>query len=297
MEAFSALLSLCEGNPSVTDRFPSQRPVTGSFDVFFDLRLNNRLSKQSGRLWFETPSRSLWRHCNRIVTYKNLTDSESQLYLLLVLFDAHIVCGTEAVCRAEFLCRQSSSPHFWQPSSPRLSPPCTPYWFKVSSHFNKIFPRNCARNSLRVQFFRYHENTLPRQRQRHEQHAASWINVEYQIKTQTPTGNWCCLFVAPSTTGVMPDTQNCGCTCTGKRSHSQSNTLGIHFTEGLWNHNWNIVEFVCVCESRYLGPIRSLFLVCQDSWAVVTWTKLWVDMNIVFEAQLWEFWKKKLLTA
>ena len=44
--------------------FPSQRPVTQSFDVFFDLPLNKRLSKQSWDWWFETPSRPLWRHCN-----------------------------------------------------------------------------------------------------------------------------------------------------------------------------------------------------------------------------------------
>ena len=44
--------------------FPSQRPVTWCFDVFFDLRVNKRLSKQSRRRWFETPSHSLWRHCN-----------------------------------------------------------------------------------------------------------------------------------------------------------------------------------------------------------------------------------------
>ena len=43
---------------------PSQRPVTRSFDVFFDLQLKKHLSKQSSRRWFETPSRSLWRHCN-----------------------------------------------------------------------------------------------------------------------------------------------------------------------------------------------------------------------------------------
>ena len=43
---------------------PSHRPVTRSFDVFFDLRYNKRLSKQSRRRWFETPSRSLWRHYN-----------------------------------------------------------------------------------------------------------------------------------------------------------------------------------------------------------------------------------------
>ena len=35
-----------------------------SFDVFFDLRLNKGLSKQSWGWWFETQSRSLWRHCN-----------------------------------------------------------------------------------------------------------------------------------------------------------------------------------------------------------------------------------------
>ena len=34
METFSALLALCEGNPPVTGGFPSQRPVTRSFEVF-----------------------------------------------------------------------------------------------------------------------------------------------------------------------------------------------------------------------------------------------------------------------
>ena len=35
-----------------------------SVGVFFDLRLNKRLIEQSRRRWFETPSHSLWRHCN-----------------------------------------------------------------------------------------------------------------------------------------------------------------------------------------------------------------------------------------
>ena len=39
MEKFSALLALCAGNSPVTGEFPSQRPATRSFDVFFDLRL------------------------------------------------------------------------------------------------------------------------------------------------------------------------------------------------------------------------------------------------------------------
>ena len=46
--------------------FPTQSPVTRSFDVFFDLRLNKRLSKQPWGWWFETPSCSLWRQCNDI---------------------------------------------------------------------------------------------------------------------------------------------------------------------------------------------------------------------------------------
>ena len=57
METFSALLAMCAGNASVPGEFPAQRPVTRSFDVFFDLRLNKRLSKQSWGWWFETLSR------------------------------------------------------------------------------------------------------------------------------------------------------------------------------------------------------------------------------------------------
>ena len=53
---------LC-GNSPVTGEFPAQRPVTQGFDVPFDLRRNKRLSKQSWHRWFETTSRSLWRHC------------------------------------------------------------------------------------------------------------------------------------------------------------------------------------------------------------------------------------------
>ena len=40
---------------------PPQRPVTRSV---YDQRLNQQLNKQWRRQWFETPSRSLWRHCN-----------------------------------------------------------------------------------------------------------------------------------------------------------------------------------------------------------------------------------------
>ena len=73
METFSALLALCAGNSPVIGEFPTQSPVTRSFDVFFDLHLNKQLSKQSWGWWSETPSCSLWRHCNEFNPYPPCT--------------------------------------------------------------------------------------------------------------------------------------------------------------------------------------------------------------------------------
>ena len=67
METFSALLAICAGNSPVSGEFPTQRPVTRSFDVYFDLRPDKRLSKQSLGWWFETLSHSLWRHRNALL--------------------------------------------------------------------------------------------------------------------------------------------------------------------------------------------------------------------------------------
>ena len=66
METFSVLVALCAGNPPGPGEFPTQRPVTQNFDVFFDLCLNKRLNKQSWGWWFESPSCSLWHHYNAI---------------------------------------------------------------------------------------------------------------------------------------------------------------------------------------------------------------------------------------
>ena len=41
METFSTLLAICAGNSLVSSEFPAQRPMTRSFNIFFDLRLNN----------------------------------------------------------------------------------------------------------------------------------------------------------------------------------------------------------------------------------------------------------------
>ena len=48
----------------VTIGFPSKCPAMWTFDVFFDVRLNKRLSKQSRCRWFDMPPRSLWHDCN-----------------------------------------------------------------------------------------------------------------------------------------------------------------------------------------------------------------------------------------
>ena len=95
MKIFSALLVLLMGNYPVTGEFPTQRPVTWSFDVFFNLRLNLRLSKQSLGWWFETPSRSLWRHCNKALGQSCHCFSSPQvtvkihwrmLYIIILIF-------------------------------------------------------------------------------------------------------------------------------------------------------------------------------------------------------------------
>ena len=58
METFSTLLAVCAGNSPVPGEFPAQRPVTRSVDVFFDLRPNKRLSKQTWGWWFERRHRA-----------------------------------------------------------------------------------------------------------------------------------------------------------------------------------------------------------------------------------------------
>ena len=66
--------------------FPTQRPVTRSFDVFFDLRQNKRLSKQTWGWWFETPSRSLWRHRNVTAPLCSRNLQVNPIYITLFTF-------------------------------------------------------------------------------------------------------------------------------------------------------------------------------------------------------------------
>ena len=73
--------------------FPTQRPVTRSFDVYFDLRPNKRLSKQSWSWWFETLSWSLWRHHNDVYRSVILLKKNSMpKFALALVFDIVLQC-------------------------------------------------------------------------------------------------------------------------------------------------------------------------------------------------------------
>ena len=74
----------------LTGEFPTQRPATRSFTVFFDLRLNERLSKQSWGWCFETPSRCLRRHCNVLNQLGKNSHTWSETYFRQVLFPAYL---------------------------------------------------------------------------------------------------------------------------------------------------------------------------------------------------------------
>ena len=109
MEIFSALLAICAGNSPVTGELPAQRPVTRSFDVFFDLCLNKRLSKQWLGLWFETPLHPLWRHCN------GLASNALQLTLQTRSWQfATKVCRTDCC----FMQLEIKSPYLYTNSTP-----------------------------------------------------------------------------------------------------------------------------------------------------------------------------------
>ena len=106
METFSTLLALCVRNPPVTGESPSQRAVTRYYDVFLDLRLKKRLSKQSRRRWLETPSRSLCRRCN-VVSRRNSEKAPCGLqitHLFLIKntrYPTNVICSTRKQCQVK----------------------------------------------------------------------------------------------------------------------------------------------------------------------------------------------------
>ena len=112
METFSALLAICAGNSPVIGEFPTQRPVTRSFDVFFDLRLNERLNKHSWGWWFETPSCPLWRHCNVIKHFSSIamhSDRIGNRPSSAIVVELEALVWTPRMCLQASMCIFSNS--------------------------------------------------------------------------------------------------------------------------------------------------------------------------------------------
>ena len=141
MKTFCALLALCAGNSLVTGEFPSQRPVTRSFDVFFDLRLNKRLSKQSWGCWFETTSRSLWRHFNSLYHKKGT-------FIALRVIDLETVYR---VCLYQLTHRSRIKPYLMQIMACRLfgaRPLCNLKWYIINWTLRNEYPWNLNQNTI-----------------------------------------------------------------------------------------------------------------------------------------------------
>ena len=64
MEPFYASLALCEENSPAIGEFPSQRPVTRSFDVFFDMPEQTAEQTIAAPVIWDVIALSMWRHCN-----------------------------------------------------------------------------------------------------------------------------------------------------------------------------------------------------------------------------------------
>ena len=121
METFSALLALCAGKSPVTGEFPAQRPVTRSFVVFFDLHLNNRLSKHWRGWWCGTPPRPLWRTCNGSKANLRYLIAATGLVILLKLnsnlrFAASVILKSEGKTTGHLFYTTSSCVHHFKPS-------------------------------------------------------------------------------------------------------------------------------------------------------------------------------------
>ena len=88
----SAFLAIFRGNSPITGEFPTQKPVTRSFDVFHDLRQNKRWNKQSWVWWFETPSRPLWRHSNVCLNFQRI-----HIHFTDMAIEGHSSCNYDSL--------------------------------------------------------------------------------------------------------------------------------------------------------------------------------------------------------
>ena len=163
MKTFSALLAICAGKSPVSGELPAQRPVTRSFDAFFDLRLNKRLSKQSWGWWFETLSCPLWRHRNEYASRKRH---------LLMLLTSPSSCQTSRNISARLWVEHVSS--LFLPVTGRMSP---------TSSCNQ-WPRNTCIQTVWNPYQRLEAKTkwLPFYWRHFQVHESSLIFIQISMK-------------------------------------------------------------------------------------------------------------------
>ena len=94
----------------IPGEFPAQKPVTRSFDIFLDLHLNKRLSKQWWGWWFETQSCSLWRHRNEVGTWQNYPRCNDKTPLTLTCY--RFIRNSKQVCNYS-----DDQLHIWRDST------------------------------------------------------------------------------------------------------------------------------------------------------------------------------------
>ena len=192
METFPALLAICAGNSPFPGEFPTQRPVTRNFDVFSDLRLNKRLSKQSWSWWFETLSCPLWRHrddWNLLISHQqrqrftmihnawccsNAGSILSGPYVQVLIYSLHVPgwllkwldlitahgSVTNEPGSVTWLATKYLKTVSWRNHTEKLTtfwPQNISFWPKInipSSYFT-ILMLNCLENTLKLQFDSY----------------------------------------------------------------------------------------------------------------------------------------------
>ena len=86
-----------------TSEFPAQKPVMQSFDVFFDLRLTKRLSKQWWGWSFAMPLCPLWRHCNDLQQTPHNCEVKISAVSLDIIVYVHNLCSLAIVVHMEYL--------------------------------------------------------------------------------------------------------------------------------------------------------------------------------------------------
>ena len=87
--------------------------ITRTLDVFFDLRLNERLSKQSRHRWFETPSRPLWRHCNALPSVNRVHNSCGRINMISIKHKDNQWSGERNCCWNIILTLKKITRYVW----------------------------------------------------------------------------------------------------------------------------------------------------------------------------------------